>query len=40
MGQVYSVRDAAMGVSVSNAIPQLGHGPGFASCTSGHMGQT
>src|SRR5882757_1069182 len=40
MGQVYSVRVEATGVSDSSAIPHEGHGPGLLARTSGHMGQT
>src|SRR5258708_29587468 len=40
MGQVYSVRVEATGVSDSSAIPHEGHGPGLFARTSGHMGQT
>jgi hypothetical protein len=40
IGQVYSVRVVANGVSDSSAMPQLGHGPGLLSRTFGHIGQT
>jgi len=40
IGHVYSVRVSVAGVSRSNAIPQLGLGPGFVCRTSEHIGQT
>src|SRR5205814_10366975 len=40
LGQVYSTRLEATGISGSSAIPQRGPGPGFATSTSGHSGQT
>jgi hypothetical protein len=40
MGQVYSTLVVTTGISGSSAIPQLGHGPGLVSRTSGHMRQT
>ena len=40
IGQVYSVRVAAGGVSGSSAMPQVGQGPGLGCRTWGHIGQT
>ena len=39
IGQVYSTRAGAVGISRSRAIPHLGHGPGWLESTSAHMGQ-
>src|SRR3954451_23437622 len=40
IGQVYSMREFAIGVSGSKAMPQLGHDTASDSRTSGHIGQT
>src|SRR4029077_3891198 len=40
MGQVYSTRVAADGISGSRAMPQRGHALGSVARTTGHMGQT
>src|SRR5579863_4632571 len=40
IGQVYSVRVVATGMSGSSAMPQEGQAPGLDSLTSGHIGQT
>jgi hypothetical protein len=40
IGQVYSVRVAAGGISGSSAMPQVGQGPALLARTLGHIGQT
>src|ERR1700722_12495662 len=41
IGHAYSILvDAIAGDCRSSAMPHFGHGPGFACCTTGHIGQT